>query len=75
MAMKQKSRRDNIYFRQTPKEFASMRQTQIFAAIKRNIPYNMFKFSKDLFNRQLQKFNQIVQRQKEKFAKRKTVVS
>lgn len=50
---KQKGRRINTYFRQSAKAFRVARQTQVFYHLKRNIPYNMYKFSRSHFTKQL----------------------
>lgn len=55
MAEKQKgTRRINIYFRQTAKAFKAARQTAVFSHINRNLPYRMYQFSKERFNRGIQ---------------------
>ena len=47
-----KQKRKNIYFRQTPKEFKSQRQTEVYYHINRNLPYTLFQFSKEKFRKQ-----------------------
>lgn len=55
MAEKEKgTRRINIYFRQTAKAFKAARQTAVFSHINRNLPYRMYQFSKERFNRGIQ---------------------
>lgn len=50
-----RTRRFNTYFRQTSKALRALRQTQVFSHINRNIPYNLYKFSKKQFSRQAEK--------------------
>ena len=63
MTQKNKSKRDNIYFRQTPKEFRSARQTQIWQHINKNLPYRIYQFSKYHFltnlNRLKNQYNKV----------------
>ena len=54
---KKRKKRLNINFRQTSKAFKSAKQTQIFSHINRNLPYNVYKMSKNRFLNQLQKIN------------------
>ncbi len=52
-----KEKRRNINFRQTPREFASRRQTQVFLHFNRNLPYKVYQFSRRLFERQMTKIS------------------
>ena len=47
MATEENVKRRNIYFRQTPKEFKSAKQTQAYEHIKMNIPYRIYQFTKE----------------------------
>jgi len=67
---KHKERRLNIYFRQTAKAFRAARQTQVFSHINRNIPYRIYKFSKEKVLYQVQRANTNLMLQREKFLKR-----
>jgi len=49
MAEKKKAKRVNTFFRQTPREFKSAHQAQIFSHINRNLPYKIYQFSKSQF--------------------------
>ena len=57
MARTGKEKKRNIYFRQTPKEFRSIRQTQVFLHFNKNLPYKVYHFSKKLFERQMTKIS------------------
>jgi hypothetical protein len=50
----------NINFRQTAKQFRALAQTRTFSKIKRNIPYNMYKFSRSLFAKQMGKSKDMI---------------
>lgn len=52
-----RNKRDNIYFRQTPKSFAEARQTKALAFLNRNIPYTIYKATRDRFSIQVQKIH------------------
>ncbi len=47
MTKEGKSPRSNIYFRQTPKEFRSAKQAEVYEHIQMNIPYRILNFTKD----------------------------
>jgi len=53
----ERKRRINIHFRQTAKAFRAARQTKVFAHINRNLPFRMYQFSKERFNRGTQYIN------------------
>lgn len=55
--MEEKKRRDNIYFRQTAREFRGARQAAVWAKINRNLPYRLFHMTKDVFLRTKQKLH------------------
>lgn len=63
MAKNKKAKRDNIYFRQTPREFKAARQTQVYYHINRNLPYRIYQFSKNHFmlnlNRLKNQYNKV----------------
>ena len=65
-----KQKRKNIYFRQTPKEFKSQRQTEVYYHINRNLPYTLFQFSKEKFSAHLKKVSNFVTFQKSKFTRK-----
>jgi hypothetical protein len=54
---KRGKKRFNTYFRQTAKAFRAARQTQIYAHLKRNLPYRIFNISKTQFLNKLKKVN------------------
>ena len=54
---KRDKKRFNTYFRQTAKEFKAIRQTQIYAHLKRNIPYKIFNISKRQFLNKVKQIN------------------
>ena len=56
MTEKKNKKRLNIYFRQTPSSFVADRQTQVFAHIKRNIPYRIYVFSRGQFKNTVEAF-------------------
>lgn len=41
-----KTGRSNIYFRQTPKEFRSAKQAEVYLHINKNLPYRIYHFTK-----------------------------
>lgn len=49
VAQKKHARRLNIYFRQTQHELKGARQAQVYAKVRRNIPYSVLHFSKEKF--------------------------
>jgi len=53
--MARRQKRDNIYFRQTPREFRAAKQTSVFAHINRNLPFRVYNFSKKQFDATLLK--------------------
>jgi hypothetical protein len=65
-----KQRRLNIYFRQTAKAFRAARQTQVFYHINKNLPYRIYKFSKEKILSQVQKANSNLMQQRENFLTR-----
>jgi len=64
-----KEKRRNINFRQTPKEFRSARQTQVFLHFNKNLPYKVYQFSKNLFERQMTKISGQITRFSKKTSK------
>lgn len=40
-----KAKRQNIYFRQTPREFRAQKLSQIFQHFRTNIPYKIYSYS------------------------------
>jgi hypothetical protein len=60
MTKKGRKKRVNTYFRQTAKAFKAARQTQIFSHIRRNIPHNIYKYSKSKVEKQIGKVRETI---------------
>ncbi len=58
-----KTKRKNIYFRQTPKEFRAEKQNAIYEHFNKNLPFKIYSFSQRHFESQVLKlkraFNKI----------------
>ena len=65
-----KGKRINTYFRQTAKAFRAARQTQIFSRIKRNLPYNVFKFSRSVIFNQTRKIRAKIKKENLNYARK-----
>ena len=59
MEKKRGQKRRNIYFRQTAKAFRAARQTKVYLSIKKNIPYTIFRVSKEKFASNIKKLKLI----------------
>lgn len=48
-----RAKRDNIHFRQTPREFKAQNQAEISMHFNKNLPYKIYSFSRRQFIRQI----------------------
>ncbi|OGM12431.1 hypothetical protein A2Z22_04630 [Candidatus Woesebacteria bacterium RBG_16_34_12] len=67
----ERRKRININFRQTAKSFRAARQTQIFSHLNRNLPYNLYRATKEKFLLNLQKISSF-KKEKNLFNTKKT---
>lgn len=61
--MAERSKRDNIYFRKTERQFEADHLNQVYEHFNKNLPYRIYRFSKRQFRLQISRlksaFNKI----------------